>query len=53
MMCNNPSLKIKYAHGQMDSKKLENTILEFINGEFDVLVTTTIIENGLDIPLQT
>ena len=51
MMClMNPSLKIKYAHGQMDSKKLENTILEFINGEFDVLVTTTIIENGLDIP---
>ena len=46
----NPSLKIKYAHGQMDSKKLENTILDFINGEFDVLVTTTIIENGLDIP---
>ena len=51
MLClMNPSLKIKYAHGQMESRKLENTILEFINGEFDVLVTTTIIENGLDIP---
>ena len=45
-----PNLNIKFAHGQMDSKKLETTILSFINGEFDVLVTTTIIENGLDIP---
>ncbi|RPG60880.1 MAG: transcription-repair coupling factor [Flavobacteriales bacterium TMED191] len=45
-----PNLNIRFAHGQMDSKKLETTILNFINGEFDVLITTTIIENGLDIP---
>jgi transcription-repair coupling factor (superfamily II helicase) len=47
-MC--PNLNIRYAHGQMEAKKLENTILDFINGDFDVLITTTIIENGLDIP---
>ena len=47
-MC--PNLKIQFAHGQLESKKLENTILDFINGKFDVLITTTIIENGLDIP---
>ncbi|MAZ55522.1 MAG: transcription-repair coupling factor [Flavobacteriales bacterium] len=47
-MC--PNLKIRFAHGQMEAKKLENTILDFINGQFDVLITTTIIENGLDIP---
>ena len=47
-MC--PNLNIRYAHGQMESKKLENTIIDFINGDFDVLITTTIIENGLDIP---
>jgi len=47
-MC--PNLQVKFAHGQMESKKLENTILDFINGKFDVLITTTIIENGLDIP---
>ena len=45
-----PNLNIRFAHGQMESKKLENTILDFINGKFDVLITTTIIENGLDIP---
>jgi len=47
-MC--PNLNIRYAHGQMESKKLEKTIIDFINGDFDVLITTTIIENGLDIP---
>tara|TARA_B100001250_G_scaffold116455_1_gene98725 strand:- start:4764 stop:8021 length:3258 start_codon:yes stop_codon:yes gene_type:complete len=47
-MC--PNLQVQFAHGQMESKKLENTILDFINGKFDVLITTTIIENGLDIP---
>jgi len=47
-MC--PNLEIRFAHGQMESKKLEKTILDFINGKFDVLITTTIIENGLDIP---
>ena len=45
-----PKMSVKYAHGQMESKKLETTILEFIDGQFDVLITTTIIENGLDIP---
>ena len=47
-MC--PNLNIRFTHGQVESKKLEKTILDFINGEFDVLITTTIIENGLDIP---
>ena len=47
-MC--PNLNIRFAHGQMESKKLEKTIIDFINGDFDVLITTTIIENGLDIP---
>ncbi|MAQ31243.1 MAG: transcription-repair coupling factor [Flavobacteriales bacterium] len=47
-MC--PNLNIRFAHGQMESKKLETTIIDFINGDFDVLITTTIIENGLDIP---
>ena len=45
-----PKMSVKYAHGQMEAKKLETTILEFIDGQFDVLITTTIIENGLDIP---
>ena len=45
-----PNLSVRFAHGQMESKKLEKTILNFINGDFDVLITTTIIENGLDIP---
>jgi len=44
-----PNLNIRVAHGQMESKKLEKTIIDFINGDFDVLITTTIIENGLDI----
>ena len=38
------------AHGQMESKALEKTLLEFINGRYDVLVSTNIIETGLDIP---
>ena len=38
------------AHGQMDGKKLEEIMLSFINEEIDVLISTTIIENGLDIP---
>jgi len=45
-----PNINIQFAHGQMETKKLETTILNFINGLFDVLITTTIIENGLDIP---
>ena len=45
-----PDLEIAMAHGQMESKKLEKTLLEFIDGKYDVLVSTNIIETGLDIP---
>ncbi len=44
-----PNAKIGIGHGQMDGKKLESLMLAFINGEFDVLVSTTIIESGLDV----
>lgn len=45
-----PDARICVAHGQMESKELENKILDFIKGEYDILLCTTIIENGLDIP---
>lgn len=45
-----PEAKITFAHGQMTKVKLENTIKDFIDHEFDVLVATTIIETGIDIP---
>ena len=45
-----PDMKICVAHGQMESKTLENKILEFMRGDYDLLLCTTIIENGLDIP---
>ena len=45
-----PEAKIAVGHGQMDEKILENTMLDFFNGVFNVLVCTTIIESGLDIP---
>jgi transcription-repair coupling factor (superfamily II helicase) len=45
-----PDAKIVIAHGQMEGKKLEKTMLEFIKGKYDVLIATTIIENGLDVP---
>ena len=45
-----PDMKICVAHGQMESKTLENRMLEFIRGDYDMLLCTTIIENGLDIP---
>lgn len=45
-----PSAKIGIGHGQMEGKKLENLMLSFMSGEFDVLVSTTIIESGLDVP---
>ncbi|MGB5982979.1 MAG: transcription-repair coupling factor [Nonlabens sp.] len=45
-----PDAKVGIGHGQMEGKKLEDLMLRFINGEFDVLVSTTIIESGLDVP---
>jgi len=45
-----PEARIAYIHGQMTESQLENTLLDFIAGEYDVLVTTTIIETGVDIP---
>ena len=45
-----PDMKICVAHGQMEPKVLENKILEFMAGVYDMLLCTTIIENGLDIP---
>jgi transcription-repair coupling factor (superfamily II helicase) len=45
-----PDAKIGIGHGQMEGKKLEQIMLSFINGEFDILVATSIIENGLDVP---
>jgi transcription-repair coupling factor (superfamily II helicase) len=44
-----PRAKIAIAHGQMDGKKLEKVMVDFIEGDYDVLVATTIIESGLDI----
>jgi transcription-repair coupling factor (superfamily II helicase) len=46
-----PEARIGVAHGQMKERELEKIMLAFIRQEFDVLVSTTIIENGLDIPL--
>ena len=45
-----PDVKIAIGHGQMEGKKLEKLMLDFMNNEFDVLVSTTIVESGLDIP---
>lgn len=45
-----PDARIAYAHGQMTEIQLENVLYDFINKEYDVLVTTTIIETGVDIP---
>lgn len=44
-----PNAKIGIGHGQMEGKKLEQLMLAFMNNEFDVLVSTTIVESGLDI----
>jgi transcription-repair coupling factor (superfamily II helicase) len=46
-----PNAKIGVGHGQMGEAELEKTMLQFMRREFDILVCTTIIENGLDIPL--
>ncbi|GAB4465727.1 MAG: transcription-repair coupling factor [Thermoflexibacter sp.] len=45
-----PDAKICIAHGQMDGALLEKTMLKFIDGEYDILISTNIIESGLDIP---
>ena len=45
-----PNITIGIAHGQMDGTHLENVMLDFIDGVYDVLLATTIIESGLDIP---
>jgi transcription-repair coupling factor (superfamily II helicase) len=45
-----PDARVAGAHGQMDGKKLEKIMVDFINHEYDVLVSTNIIESGLDIP---
>ncbi len=45
-----PQAKIKVAHGQMNRADLEDTMDDFSNGKFDILIATTIIESGIDIP---
>ncbi|MDR2832617.1 MAG: transcription-repair coupling factor, partial [Streptococcaceae bacterium] len=45
-----PEARIAYAHGQMTTVQLENVLYDFIEGQYDVLVSTTIIETGVDIP---
>ncbi len=44
-----PEASVAYAHGQMNERELENIMFDFINGDIDILVSTTIIETGLDI----
>ncbi len=45
-----PELRVGVAHGQMPERELEDVMMHFLRGDFDVLVSTTIIESGLDIP---
>ncbi|WP_181305227.1 transcription-repair coupling factor [Rufibacter sp. XAAS-G3-1] len=45
-----PDAKVTYAHGQMDPEELEKRMMRFVEGHYDVLVSTNIIESGLDIP---
>lgn len=45
-----PDAKVAYAHGKMSENELESVILDFLDGQYDVLVSTTIIETGVDIP---
>ena len=45
-----PNAKIAVGHGQMDEKQLEEVIVDFANHQYDILLATTIIENGIDIP---
>ena len=45
-----PDANVAFAHGQMHERELEKIMVDFVNGDIDVLVSTTIIETGLDIP---
>ena len=45
-----PDAKVAIIHGQMDGQKMEATLMDFINGMYDVLVATSIIESGIDVP---
>ena len=45
-----PKARVAVGHGKMPAEQLERLIMDFIYGEFDVLVSTTIVENGIDIP---
>ncbi len=45
-----PEASLAVGHGQMEGHKLEKTMLDYINGKYDILIATTIIESGLDIP---
>jgi transcription-repair coupling factor (superfamily II helicase) len=45
-----PHVKTVFAHGQLEGEKLEQVMLDFMRGDFDVLISTTIVESGLDIP---
>ena len=45
-----PDAKIRVGHGQLEGRKLEQLMLDFMAGEFDILVSTTIVESGLDVP---
>ncbi len=45
-----PQVRTAVVHGRMDGRTIENTMLDFISGDYDVLIATTIIESGLDIP---
>ena len=45
-----PDARIAIGHGQMEPEKLEKIILDFVNYEYDILISTTIIENGIDVP---
>ena len=45
-----PDANVAFAHGQMSERQLEQIMMDFVNGDIDVLVSTTIIETGLNIP---
>ena len=45
-----PDARVRSAHGRMKAEEMEKTLMDFIYGDFDVLVSTTIVENGIDIP---